>query len=99
MNGIKIVNLSSAMFSVFGDIATDEVPFTKGVWFVYMYDDSDPDYIMYTITIKGETIHPLDEKFLPKSVDGVIIRSSTEGSTKKFKVTVNDEGTLTATEV
>ncbi len=30
---------------------------------------------------------------------GIIISSSTSGSTKKFKITVNDEGTLTATEV
>lgn len=102
MNGIKVVYFSAVLLSVFGDIATDEVPFTKGVWAMYRYDDSDPDYppdIMYVITIKGETIHPLDEKFLPESVDGVIIRSSTEGSTKKFKLTVDDAGTVTATEV
>lgn len=41
----------------------------------------------------------LDEKFLPESVESVIIRSSTEGSTKKFKITVDDSGTITATEV
>lgn len=29
----------------------------------------------------------------------VIITSSTEGSTKKFKITVDDSGTITATEV
>ena len=28
-----------------------------------------------------------------------IIPSSTEGSTKKFKITVDDSGTITATEV
>ena len=31
--------------------------------------------------------------------DGIIVASSTSGSTKKFKITVNDEGTLTATVV
>ena len=31
--------------------------------------------------------------------DGVIIPSSTSGSTKKFKITVDDSGTITATEV
>ena len=30
---------------------------------------------------------------------GIIIKSSTSGSTKKFKITVDDTGTLTATEV
>lgn len=30
---------------------------------------------------------------------GIIVKSSTEGSTKRFKITVDDSGTLTATEV
>ena len=29
----------------------------------------------------------------------IILKSSTEGSTKKFKITVDDSGALTATEV
>lgn len=33
------------------------------------------------------------------SEDGVVISSSTSGSTKKFRITVDDSGTLTATEV
>ena len=36
---------------------------------------------------------------IPSGGDGVIIASSTAGSTKKFKITVDDSGTLTATEV
>lgn len=31
--------------------------------------------------------------------DAIILRSSTEGSTKKFKITIEDDGTLKATEV
>lgn len=31
--------------------------------------------------------------------NGIIINSSTEGSTKKFKITVDDSGTISATEV
>lgn len=46
-----------------------------------------------------QTIKPLDEKFLPESVEGVVIRSSTADSTKKFKLTVDDSGTISATEV
>lgn len=46
-----------------------------------------------------KTPNKLPEEFLPESVDGVIIRSSTEGSTKKFKLTVDDSGTIAATEV
>lgn len=45
----------------------------------------------------------IDEKYLPDNVvtksDELIINSSTEGSTKKFKITVDDSGTISATEV
>ena len=34
-----------------------------------------------------------------KNDGGLIVPSSTSGSTKKFKITVDDSGTLTATEV
>ena len=34
-----------------------------------------------------------------KGIDELILNSSTEGSTKKFKITVDDTGTLSATEV
>lgn len=39
-----------------------------------------------------------EEEFAEKMASW-IIRSSTEGSTKKFKITVDDNGTLTAQEV
>lgn len=35
----------------------------------------------------------------PFTSDEVIINSSTAGSTKKFKLTIDDTGTLTTTEV
>ena len=44
------------------------------------------------------TITPMSTDFLPV-VDGVIISSSTADSTKKFKITVDDSGTIKATEV
>ena len=36
---------------------------------------------------------------IPSGRDEVIIASSTAGSTKKFKITVDDSGTITATEI
>ena len=45
-----------------------------------------------------ETITPMSADFMPV-VDGVIISSSTADSTKKFKITVDDSGTIKATEV
>lgn len=56
----------------------------------------------YTMALYGEpttkVIH-LDEKFLPESVESVVVRSSTADSAKKFKITVDDSGTISATEV
>lgn len=43
-------------------------------------------------------IKKLDEKFIP-DMDSVILNSSTTDSTKKFKITVDDSGTLKATEI
>lgn len=69
--------------------------------FYFFYYGTDPYYS--GITIHGYTgfpsIKPVPEKYLPESVDYVILRSSTADSTKKFKVTVDDSGNLTATEV
>ena len=45
-----------------------------------------------------ETITPMSTDFMPV-VDEVIISSSTPDSTKKFKITVDDSGTISATEV
>lgn len=44
------------------------------------------------------TIKKLDEKFIP-DMDSVILNSSTTDSTKKFRITVDDSGNITATEV
>ena len=57
--------------------------------------DADPE-----ITWDGSTgeIKTLDEKFLPP-VSGLIVKSSTTNSTKKFKITVDDSGTISATEI
>lgn len=57
-------------------------------------------------SIYVQTAHELkqlDEKYIPSTIqrvgDDLILSSSTEGSTKKFKITVDDSGTITATEV
>jgi hypothetical protein len=54
----------------------------------------------YTVSVydpAGSEYEKMPEGFLPESVDGVVIRSSTEGSTKKFRLTVDDSGTISAT--
>ena len=50
----------------------------------------------YTMIFTGEKV----DKLLKRVDDGeIIIPSSTAGSTKKFKLTVDDSGTVSATEV
>ena len=44
-------------------------------------------------------IKKIDKKFIPSELNEVILPSSTSGSSKKFKITVNDSGEITATEV
>lgn len=40
----------------------------------------------------------IDEMFIP-AMDSVILNSSTSGSSKKFRITVDDSGTISATEI
>ena len=55
----------------------------------------------HTISVKTteETVTPMATKFLPSEVNELIMNSSTTDSTKKFRITVDDSGTLKATEV
>lgn len=43
-------------------------------------------------------IKKLDKKFIPSELNEVILPSSTSGSTKKFKITVDDSGVLSTTD-
>lgn len=65
----------------------------------------------YISSLSNITVHPFDDKYIPDTIarkaeldsriteKEVILTSSTTDSTKKFKITVNDSGTLTATEI
>lgn len=56
----------------------------------------------HTISVKTaeEIVTPMTEEFLPNilDIDSIIMKSSTTDSTKKFKITVDDGGTISATE-
>ena len=54
----------------------------------------------HTISVKTveETVTPMAAEFIP-DVNSIIMKSCTTDSTKKFKITVNDSGTISATEV
>ena len=83
---------------------------STGEPFMLIRRKSGSDLLLYgmeagnhTMSMIAETTQivpvPMPEEFLPESVDGVVIRSSTEGSAKKFKLTVDDSGNITATEL
>ena len=69
----------------------------RGSGYVYAYFADGKDHFLSILD--GESYNQMPEGYLPESVDGVVIRSSTEGSSKKFKLTVDDSGTISATEV
>lgn len=59
--------------------------------------DSDTPEITWDGDI-GE-IKTIDPKYIPSELNELILPSSTSGSSKKFKITVDDSGTISATEV
>ena len=78
----------------------------KGVYFIsadgrYVTGVASADSDTPEITWDGnvETIKTIDPKYIPSELNEVILPSSTSGSSKKFKITVNDAGAITATEV
>lgn len=57
----------------------------------------------HTISVKTteEIVTPMAEEFIPNiiDIDSIIMKSSTADSTKKFKITVDDSGNISASEV
>lgn len=81
-------------------------------WCFISYNNTAKNAIISTISnfrissIHVQTAHELkqlDEKYIPSTIqrvgDDLFLSSSTAESTKKFKITVDDSGTISATEV
>lgn len=82
----------------------------KGVYFLwnkfgssllYTAGIASADSDMPEITWDGniETIKTIDPKYIPSELNEIILPSSSSGSSKKFKITVDDNGIISATEV
>lgn len=88
---------------------TDGDMFVSNAGFAFIYvtesmqmfygAESETAYTVSVYAPSASAYNKLPEEFLPESVSGVVIRSSTEGSTKKFKLTVDDSGTVSTAEV
>ena len=74
----------------------------------YFSEEDDHHYCVYTnlpgsthdivLSALQETAVQIPEQYIP-TMSSITLKSSTSGSSKKFKITVNDSGTITATEV
>ena len=55
----------------------------------------------HPVTLSGPSASTkkIDPKYIPSELNEIVLSSSTSGSSKKFKITVDDSGTITATEV
>ena len=78
----------------------------KGVYFlsadsIYITGIASADSDTPEITWDGniDVIKKLDKKFIPSELNEIVLPSSISGSSKKFKITVDDSGTITATEI
>ena len=90
-NGAIMIGVSGMVMSFDSDAAV-AWGVSPGTYFLKF---SDTEYVS---SLKKEQTKQIDPKFIPV-MDGVVLNSSTSGSTKKFKITVDDSGTISATEV
>lgn len=90
-------------------LETTEIVLPKrGVYYIYMADEtgSGPYAYMCALASDGMQVRSgavLQDAYLPDTVQrvggDVILNSSTEGSSKRFMLKVDDAGTITATEI
>ena len=74
---------------------TSSVAYLQDIW-LHSNDDTNNTSAKITVSAKGKWA---DGMFLDVGCEGIIVESSTSGSTKRFKITVDDSGTIKATEV
>lgn len=100
-NGVSSANFR--YIDIGGDIwqaeinSNDEIEFFQGSTFLALYGDipqDTPKAITYSV---ANGIGYAD--VMLREDTALILKSSTEGSTKKFKITVDDSGTMSATEI
>lgn len=85
-----------ATFCIYAYDLGNSDTFTSELWIQLTKDVTLPATIKIMKELNG--IKQIDEKYIPE-LSSVILKSTTENSTKKFKITVDDNGTLSATEV
>ena len=85
--------------SIYGQGDDTGEPFLYVLWeSVFLTLDTSASHTISVKTVE-KVITPMAAEFLPSEINELIMNSSTTGSTKKFKITVNDSGTISATQV
>ena len=74
---------------------TSSVAYLQDIW-LHSNDETNNTSAKITVSAKGKWAEGM---FLDIGCEGIIVNSSTSGSLKKFKITVDDSGTISATEV
>ena len=102
-NDGTLMQQGSFEFVVVGEQAAATSGYSAGTYVMHMVDGGATAYVS-SIYKQDETgIVPIPAEYIDDAIQrvgaNVIIHSSTPGSTKKFKITVDDSGNLTATEV
>ena len=77
------------------------IGFVGGRTVVILEQDSAPttDYELHLYRYVPAGIVKIPQEYVEGLEEGIVINSSTPDSTKKFKITVDDTGTISATEV
>ena len=101
-NGV-LMQQGSFQFTVVGEQAVATYGHSAGTYILHMVEGSATAYVS-SIYKQDETgIVPIPAEYIDDAIQrvgaDVIIPSSTPNSTKKFRITVDDSGTLKATEV
>lgn len=93
------VSVPSSSIEHYPGMVTDHQGFYLGV----KYGTSAQRSILYRVDESGDLVLSFksyeDSSGIIDNVREIVMASSTEGSTKRFKVTVSDDGTLSATEI
>lgn len=77
------------------------IEFRNNKFVISLAQDSAPttDYELHLYRYVPASIVQIPQEYVEGLGEGMIINSSTPDSTKKFKITVDDTGTISATEV
>lgn len=86
---------TESIVSLFEDNEVFGITLTRGLWFIRI----NGTYVSKLVTNADGEYEPTPPARFIEPQNSIVLKSTTSGSTKKYKITVDDTGTLTTTEV